>query len=107
MTAPVPRTADAVRRIISPRVYAVTPVIRIFIHIDDSAAVFSVITDGGCHIVRNQYGVLLVSEQIYLRGFGFFHKSFGLSLVLLLLGFCPDGRRTAVDPVGKPLSVVG
>ena len=107
MAAPVPRTSDAVRCVISPRVYTVTPVIRILIHIDDRAAVFAVITDGGCHIVRNQDSVLLFSEQIYLRGFGFFHKSFGLNLVLHLFSLCPDGRRTAVDPVGKPLSVVG
>ena len=108
VAAPVPCASDAVRRVEVPRVHdAVAPVVRIFIDRHDRAAVIPVVFYCSGHVVRNQDSVLFVSEQVYFRGFGLFHKSFGLSLVLHLLGLGPDGRSIAVDPVGKPLSAVG
>lgn len=87
MSAPVPRTAYAVRTIIITVVVfeIVSPVIWIFAYSDDRASKLLVIPDSRCHVFWNHDSVLLIPEKVDGRGLGLLYKSLGVRLGLFLL----------------------
>ena len=87
MSAPVPRTAYAVRTIIIAVVVfeIISPVIWIFAYSDDRAPELLIVSDCSCHVFRNHDSVLLIPEKVDRRGLGLLYKSLGVRLGLFLL----------------------
>ena len=85
MSAPVPRTAYAVRGIVRPRIQIVPPVIRVLADCDHRAGQTFVVLYGSRVVVRYDDAVLPVSEKVD-RGFlGLGYKLFCFSFALYFL----------------------